>query len=860
MQNDCQAKQRIKGDCPARRQRQYPAMHQRQRQYPTTQQRQRQYPAAQQTKTNCEDQPGPSAPWNSPSVRERSYSRSSSCSGSSINNCPQELTNPFSDIRGNEAVDRVADTVAMMNSPEDPFQMFRNKDFRCFYNREDQPLCIPKQEKDLMKGDFDILIIHPRHGYIHIEVKATGDFPTHVTEEDRMKAFVKVLREKAEKTLRKGRQALSHMQPKGDTINIISTLALPNTSREFLKRALAENPQLHKALGALLDPHSPNPGETDVENLCLCADDLPLKDGIIDTDDVNVKRRVNTWWMNITHRTPSARKPSKSSIETILASFFKDEKVKAQHEFVHETGELLGTLSCNEEQRTIIEKDHQYMFITGIPGCGKTTVLALKALQWLENSQVVFLVYKDGSCTSQPGTEYLKYYMQTLSKNDNLQDKFPKLCSFGLPSNANVKDFIDIMIQEFIKHSREGNKDDEVGSSRREDADHVNKWDAAYMKLQRFQRQRDDSAKVHAPDLNELKQCFPNLQLESMGTSPRGSSSLENAKEMEQATESPETGRGLYIIIDEIIWRTINGKRAELVSRIMTRLPEARIWGAGPFRTDSPKGFIVENLTYSYRCPPTAQRLLEATEPYCHKGKTVYDYCTRSTSTPSSHAGQYRLPVEGPDPVFLSHALHGSGEIIQCAQCAKNLVRYLKNDLRIRNSTQSGSSETRLREKDVLIVLTGIETCNNMARVAYSELYRQLTRAEGDHPGYDVLIYENSMRAPYDPLKSKITILHVRAAGGLEKKVVIYVPCCQYKAQPQATSPATYADVVRRSLAGPSPHDLQSLAEDVMGKLQQCQHITQVQRQALATLGKLNLHWLWYVAGRTLAQLIVFHF
>lgn len=67
-----------------------------------------------------------------------------------------------------------------------------------------------------------------------------------------------------------------------------------------------------------MSPNAQIPPEVDVADLCLCSDDLPPKDGIIDEADENVRRAIDQWWSYVTHVGPH-RKMSDQTYRYVLA-------------------------------------------------------------------------------------------------------------------------------------------------------------------------------------------------------------------------------------------------------------------------------------------------------------------------------------------------------------------------------------------------------------------------------------------------------------------------------------------------------------------------------------------------------------
>ena len=67
---------------------------------------------------------------------------------------------------------------------------------------------------------------------------------------------------------------------------------------------------------------SSNAAKIDVEDLCLCSDDLPPKDGIVDEADENVRRAIDRWWSNVT-QTDSPQAMSPETYRYVLARYTK---------------------------------------------------------------------------------------------------------------------------------------------------------------------------------------------------------------------------------------------------------------------------------------------------------------------------------------------------------------------------------------------------------------------------------------------------------------------------------------------------------------------------------------------------------
>ena len=355
----------------------------------------------------------------------------------------------------------------------------------------------------------------------------------------------------------------------------------------------------------------------------------------------------------------------------------------------------------NDQQVEVIKSDQQYVFLTGPPGCGKTLVLAEKTVQWLQNGETVFLVFKHGKFTSLPATEFLWHFIEDISNSGDVKNEFRCVHKRGMSSDTNIEEFIEYMTD--VK-----NKPD-LGNiprkPKRRPADemfdqitgHAIPYETVFTPL--ALRAIEDCGIISSTTAQGLTALDPGCQGEGEGEEEEEDEEEKEEKEDEGEEEeekdtaaSQEAGSGINVVIDELTMRTIKGKRAQLIWSIQQRLPCARIWCAGSFPTHCPENFHREDLSYAYRCPPTTQRLLEAVEPFCHSDHScMFDYissCTQAPKWPMSPGSEenYRLPDDGPDPVFFSHAKHKTAEVIDCKECAVNLVKYCKNTLHVAKS------------------------------------------------------------------------------------------------------------------------------------------------------------------------------
>ena len=100
-------------------------------------------------------------------------------------------------------------------------------------------------DKNLQRGDFDVLIVHRKYGLLIGELKSVGADRSKV--HDLSKAVVKRV-QTAVRQLNKAREVLSHVVSDLAPVNITKTLILPYVTSDELLQALRGNPQLQKVI------------------------------------------------------------------------------------------------------------------------------------------------------------------------------------------------------------------------------------------------------------------------------------------------------------------------------------------------------------------------------------------------------------------------------------------------------------------------------------------------------------------------------------------------------------------------------------------------------------------------------------
>lgn len=334
----------------------------------------------------------------------------------------------------------------------------------------------------------------------------------------------------------------------------------------------------------------------------------------------------------------------------------------------------------SKKQREAIQSSESHVFITGPPGSGKTLVLAQKAAHWLHDAEKVFIIYKHGETTTQPASEFVRYFVRQIqNKSDGDGDSQIQNKPDGGDGDCQTQnkpngDDGDCQIQN--------NSDGGDG----------------------------DSPGMYVLGLDCCKNVDEFIDSEVLGR-VRDDSLTETPRSTGGDQPDPAGGQGVNFIIDEVSQRTQKeGKLLDLIAAIRTRLPKARVWSAGLLSSYCPTGLSVKRLDYSYRCPVRIQRLLNALEQFPRgEGEggddrsNEYRYVTSSTEVPEWTGGgvgrRLRLPGGGADPRYISHAGHSQDEIWKCAHCSESLVRYLRDLL----CSDGDGAAGRLQESDFIL-------------------------------------------------------------------------------------------------------------------------------------------------------------
>ncbi|XP_025094206.1 uncharacterized protein LOC112563946 [Pomacea canaliculata] len=146
--------------------------------------------------------------------------------------------------------------------------------------------------RDWKQGDFDVLLIHPHHGFVVFEVKAFGDNlqKLSMSQQDIDKCIRKKLREAAGQ-LDKAEAMLSHLVSGiAPGLRITKVIALPNLFARQVQKAISQDSQLTQVLRQCLTTKSAN-----IADLCLCCDQLSDPKTPLEVSK-KVLKKLDSWW------------------------------------------------------------------------------------------------------------------------------------------------------------------------------------------------------------------------------------------------------------------------------------------------------------------------------------------------------------------------------------------------------------------------------------------------------------------------------------------------------------------------------------------------------------------------------------
>ncbi|KAK7096338.1 uncharacterized protein [Littorina saxatilis] len=246
------------------------------------------------------------------------------------------------------------------------------------------------KEQQKHEGDFDILIIHRKYGIVACELKAIGDIVStaNMSVVDQQKPIAQKV-QKAVNQMKKARDVLQHLVSRDQNKpRIRTTLMVPNITRDQLRTALGANLKLQQDLRdcLLVSP------TTDPTTLCLTQDDVS---------------NPAQWWRECAER--DGQDPSMTDeiyldlvsrfggpATTVTVPCSAVPRLGGNHccdlrlpgEGVAETANRFAPadIVLHPTQLDVLNnKLSPLVFVCGPPGTGKSLVLILKAIDWIQN-------------------------------------------------------------------------------------------------------------------------------------------------------------------------------------------------------------------------------------------------------------------------------------------------------------------------------------------------------------------------------------------------------------------------------------------------------------------------------------------
>ncbi|XP_025102978.1 uncharacterized protein LOC112569429 [Pomacea canaliculata] len=250
------------------------------------------------------------------------------------------------------------------------------------------------------QGDFDVLLIHRQYGFVAFEVKAvTGNSETSV--EKRIEQTTKKLKE-AVKQLNKAEAMLTHLTSDiVPNVRITKTIACPNLTSQELNDFISNDEQLEQDLFECFKVKN----AADVVRLILCSDHLCLPETVPPERDRKILA-LKVWWKDQVcvpgknsqfsfdlYRSIIARFCGPASTVTVPCTSEPRVCIKTISQAVAHVGDCYTAyMTLFPEHIALLTREPPRVFIAGPPGSGKTTVLLLVAIKWLQHGSNVYVL------------------------------------------------------------------------------------------------------------------------------------------------------------------------------------------------------------------------------------------------------------------------------------------------------------------------------------------------------------------------------------------------------------------------------------------------------------------------------------
>ncbi|KAL8581858.1 hypothetical protein ACOMHN_010232 [Nucella lapillus] len=268
------------------------------------------------------------------------------------------------------------------------------------------------------RGEFDILVIHRHRGILVGEMKSLGLSPgggIHRTLEPRKNEEFGGKVRKAVTQLDKSERVLKHLlQDVADDVKIRKAVLLPYVKMAQLRSVLESDSELKKDLARCLDV----PESAEVLSFCCCYEQLsdPRNHEEMTTDTLD---NLQAWWNTVlpdvihppfpddhTYLEVVGRFVGPASTAEVHCNVPEHVEVRTHQQSIAEFGHRLHRLVLTPQQLALMETPEPQVCLTGPPGTGKTVLLVLMALRWLQEGRDVHVV------STYPGSLAVSFMMQ----------------------------------------------------------------------------------------------------------------------------------------------------------------------------------------------------------------------------------------------------------------------------------------------------------------------------------------------------------------------------------------------------------------------------------------------------------------
>ncbi|XP_025100575.1 uncharacterized protein LOC112567909 [Pomacea canaliculata] len=249
------------------------------------------------------------------------------------------------------------------------------------------------------QGDFDVLLIHKLYGFVIMEIKAVGCNIAKSQEEK--KEYVRKKLTDAIEQLNKAEAMLKHLVSDITSgVRITKAIACPNLTAKQIHEVLLDSVEVQQALCNCIKVDDPN----NTTNLVLSSDHLLSPQTPKDDMDDNVKT-FKQWWQNqVVGSGPDAQLGSlyldllarfcgPASTITVPCTNEPRISMKTMDQAVAHVGNCYSAqMTLFPEQMDLLTRAPRRVFVAGPPGTGKSTVLLLIGLVWLEDGKDVYVL------------------------------------------------------------------------------------------------------------------------------------------------------------------------------------------------------------------------------------------------------------------------------------------------------------------------------------------------------------------------------------------------------------------------------------------------------------------------------------